>query len=158
LIELEAVNTAAARVPAVIARPPRLPDELPRIGLTLLPAAEVLIDTTESAGPRSLVSQVLPSLQDTSWFMLLPGAPVAGLPPLDLNALRRTMDRFLGELADLGKNRVHSGLALEVALSLTTALVLAFELTRLQARKSLYQSGSETTLPGVAVPLTGDDP
>lgn len=88
----------------------------------------------------------------------MPCAPAAGLPPFDLKALAKSMDRFLAQLANLGKSEHNSGLAMEVALSLTFVMILAFELARLQARRSLSRSFLECSLLALTPPVTGDHP
>jgi hypothetical protein len=149
-----AVNGNGGSAAAASTQRAWIPEELMPVA-HIAPGTEALIRPSEVAGQHSRGRHRLARYSQSTSFM--PCAPAAGLLPFDLKAMGANVDRFLTQLADLGKTWRNPRLATKLALSLTTVMILAFELARLQARKSLARSPLESNLPEFLLPPAGDD-
>ena len=151
------VSRMEAQVTTLVAQSASLAHDTGR-QVSSLSGIQSLSDRSEISELRSKKDNPPPGHDHASPLMLLASAPVAGLLPLDLKALLAGMDRFLAQLADLGKSWDDPRLAMEVVLWLTTVMAVAFEFARLQARRSMCRSFVEdNVLSGVTLPLMGDD-
>jgi len=156
-VSASAANATGAAAPAITLRRTWVPDELAQNGPTR-PTAEIAINLSELLERRSVPGSPLPCPSDSSCSISLPRTPAAGLLPFDLKALVRSMDNFLAQLADFSKNWNDPRFAVELTLWVTAVISLAFELARLQARKTLSRSLLESSIPELAILLAGDNP
>jgi hypothetical protein len=139
------VSVVEAPTRPVSARPPQALDDL--IGDTPIPSeAEKLSSTVESA-ELTLAAGAPLTISCNLWPLApLPGVPVRGYLPFDMETLTRGVDKLVDQLANLGQPWNDPQLGIEIAFWLTTVTAAVFEFARYRAGKSLCRSFLENNV------------